>query len=196
LRRGWHADHGTARGPMAEVVSNLSSVADSDVRAIAVYMADISGAPAPDRTRPAGDAVAQSSSADATQANASGAAIYAAACASCHEGSRPLPYGGVNLALSTAIASPDPRNLINIVLSGVPAVAGEASPIMPGFAANTDDAQMVALLSYLRARFGKQPAWDDLDKTVRDARASQTASLAALPAPREAPADPKPGGKP
>jgi len=196
LRRGWHADHGTARGPMAEVVSNLSSVADSDVRAIAVYMADISGAPAPDRTRPAGDVVAQSSSADATQANASGAAIYAAACASCHEGSRPLPYGGVNLALSTAIASPDPRNLINIVLSGVPAVAGEASPIMPGFAANTDDAQMVALLSYLRARFGKQPAWDDLDKTVRDARASQTASLAALPAPREAPADPKPGGKP
>ena len=27
LRDGWHPDHGTARGPMAEVVSNLSSVA-------------------------------------------------------------------------------------------------------------------------------------------------------------------------
>ena len=53
------------------------------------------------------------------QANAAGASIYAAACASCHASGRPLPYGGVNLALSTAIVSPDPRNLANIVLSGV-----------------------------------------------------------------------------
>jgi mono/diheme cytochrome c family protein len=34
LRQGWQPDHGTARGPMAEVVSNLSSVNESDVRAI------------------------------------------------------------------------------------------------------------------------------------------------------------------
>ncbi|WGS20545.1 MULTISPECIES: cytochrome c [unclassified Bradyrhizobium] len=196
LRHAWHSDHGTARGPMAEVVANLSSVADSDVRAIAVYMADISGAPAPDRTRSAGAVVAQSSPAEAPQANAAGAAIYAAACASCHEGNRPLPYGGVNLALSTAIASPAPRNLINTVLSGVSGVEGEHSPIMPGFAASMDDAQMVALLNYLRARFGKQPAWSDLDKTVRDARASQAVSLAASPDARDAPANPKPGGKP
>ena len=41
LRKGWDADHGTARGPMAEVVRNLSAVPASDVRAIAVYMADV-----------------------------------------------------------------------------------------------------------------------------------------------------------
>src|SRR5439155_887336 len=41
LRDGWHPDHGTARGPMAQVVSNLSSVPSSDVRAIAVYLADV-----------------------------------------------------------------------------------------------------------------------------------------------------------
>lgn len=178
LRHGWQADHGTARGPMAEVVGNLASVADGDVRAIAIYMADISGAPAPDRKRPA-DIVAQSSSDDVAQAHAAGAAIYAAACASCHEGSRALPYGGVNLALSTAIASPDPRNLLNIVLSGVGAVEGERSPIMPGFASSIDDAQMVALTAYLRARFGKRQAWANLDKAVRDARVVQATSLAA-----------------
>ncbi|WP_456728990.1 c-type cytochrome [Bradyrhizobium sp. USDA 3364] len=178
LRNGWQNDHGTARGPMAEVVGNLASVPDSDVRAIAVYMADIAGSPAPDRKAPA-DAVAPSTPADATQANAKGAAIYAATCAACHEGSRALPYGGVNLALSTAIASPDPRNLLNIVLAGVGAVEGERSPIMPGFAASIDDAQLVALTNYLRARFGKRPAWNDLDKAVRDARMVQAASLAA-----------------
>ncbi|KWV46272.1 alcohol dehydrogenase [Bradyrhizobium macuxiense] len=193
LRHGWHSDHGTARGPMAEVVSNLASVADSDVRAIAVYMADISAAP--ERARPADTVVAQSSQGDAPQAHTAGAAIYVAACASCHESKRPLPYGGVNLALSTAIASPDPRNLVNIVLSGVGAVEGERSPIMPGFAASIDDAQMVALLNYLRARFGKPPAWTDLEQTVRDARATQTVSLAAPPDPRDSP-DSNQRGKP
>ncbi|WP_063840160.1 cytochrome c [Bradyrhizobium sp. LTSP885] len=191
LRRGWHPDHGTARGPMADVVGNLSDVADSDVRAIAVYMADISGAPAPDGKRPAPPPAT-----DTPQANAADAAIYAAACATCHESHRPLPYGGVNLALSTAIASPDPRNLVNIVLSGIGAVEGERSPIMPGFAASIDDTQMVALLNYLRVRFGKQPVWGDLDKTVRDARAAQTVLLTASHDQRDAPADSLQRGKP
>src|SRR5882757_2884952 len=44
LRQGWHPDHGVARGPMAEVVSNLSEVPESDIRAIATYMASVSGA--------------------------------------------------------------------------------------------------------------------------------------------------------
>jgi mono/diheme cytochrome c family protein len=166
------------------------------VRAIAVYMADISGAPGPDRKRPADNMAAQSSAADTTQADPAGAAIYAAACASCHESHRPLPYGGVNLALSTAIAGPDPRNLINIVLSGVVAVEGERSPIMPGFAASMDDTQIVALLNYLRARFGKQPAWTGLDKTLREARATQTVSLVMSPDGRDAAADSNQRGKP
>jgi mono/diheme cytochrome c family protein len=45
LRNGWHPDHGTARGPMAQVVSNLAAVSTDDVHAIAVYMADVFGAP-------------------------------------------------------------------------------------------------------------------------------------------------------
>ncbi len=47
LRQGWHPDHGTARGPMAEVVSNLSQVTESDVHAIATYMAGVFGVPTP-----------------------------------------------------------------------------------------------------------------------------------------------------
>ena len=100
------------------------------------------------------------------QANPAGAAIYAAACATCHESERPLPYGGVNLALSTALSSPDPRNAANIVLSGVRPVEGERSPIMPGFAASMSDGQIAALLNCLRARFGKQPAWAAVEQTV------------------------------
>ena len=198
LRDGWHPDHGTARGPMAEVVDNLSSIPANDVRAIAVYMAGVSGTPTPARIREGEAAQAQAgpSTAPVSEANAAGASIYAAACASCHAGGRPLPYGGVNLALSTAVAGPDPRNLANIVLSGVQPVAGERSPIMPGFAANMTDAQVSALLNYLRARFSNRPPWSGVEEIVRDARHAQTALLQTSPARRNGPADTKQREKP
>ena len=177
LRDGWHGDHGSARGPMAEVVTNLSSVSASEVRAIATYMADISGAPAQNRRLKDEAALAQARAGAAAQAYAPGAAIYAAACATCHDSGRPPPFGGINLALSTTISGPDPRNLANIVLAGVRPVEGERSPIMPAFADSMNDAEIAVLLNYLRARFSDQPAWSGLDKTIEDARRTQTAAL-------------------
>jgi mono/diheme cytochrome c family protein len=194
LRRGWDPDHGTARGPMAEVVSNLSSVNEADVRAIATYMADVFGAPTPDRIQH-GEAVVAQAKAPATppiQASAinqTGAAIFTAACASCHEGGRALPYGGVNLALSTALSSADPRNAVNIVLSGVRPVDGERSPIMPGFADSMNDQQIVALLQFLRGHFSNQPPWTGVEKAVEDARRTQTVFLQTSPGLANAPAE-------
>jgi mono/diheme cytochrome c family protein len=191
LRDGWHPDHGVARGPMAQVVSNLSSAPPSDIRAIATYMAGAFGAPAPDRKRRVDEVLAQANStpAQASKTNGAGATIYAAACATCHESGRPLPYGGVNLGLSTAISSPDPRNLANIVLSGIPAVEGERSPIMPGFAAGMNDDQISALLKYLRARFSNRPEWTGVEKTIAEARRTQTVFLQTSRGPHNAPAD-------
>ena len=59
LRDGWHRDHGVARGPMSEVVGNLAGVPDSDIRAIATYMAAVFGAPPPDRQRRGEEVLAQ-----------------------------------------------------------------------------------------------------------------------------------------
>jgi len=198
LRQGWHPDHGVARGPMAEVVSNLSSVQASDVHALAVYMTSVFGPPTQDRLRQASDVRAQigSSPLQLTPANMAGASIYAAACAPCHDTERPLPYGGVNLGLSTAISAPDPRNAANIVLSGIRPVEGERSPIMPDFASSMTDPQVSALLNYLRARFSNQPAWTNIEKTVQDARRTETVYLQTSPGPHNAPADPMQRDKP
>jgi mono/diheme cytochrome c family protein len=203
LRDGSHPDHGAARGPMAQVVSNLSSVPESDVKAIATYMAGVFGAPTPDRQQQGNQVLAdaksppvQLPSAQASQASPAGAAIYAAACATCHETERALPYGGVNLGLSTAISAPDARNVANILLSGVRPVEGERSPIMPGFAASMDDGQVAALLNYLRARFSNQPAWVGVGKTIEDARRTQTVFLQTSAGPHNAPADPTQRDKP
>jgi mono/diheme cytochrome c family protein len=196
LRDGFHPDHGTARGPMAEVVSNLSSVPADDVRAIATYMADVFGAPSPGRKRQGEAALAQAKSGAATATDSPGGAIYVAACAGCHESGRPAPYGGINLGLSTTISGPDPRNLANIVLSGVRPVEGERSPIMPGFATSMSDAQVASLLNYLRSRFSSAPAWTDVEKIVAEARRTQTVYLETSAGPRNAPADPAQRDKP
>jgi mono/diheme cytochrome c family protein len=195
LRHGWHRDHGVARGPMAQVVNNLASADVDDVRAIAAYTADIFGPP-PDRAGRAeaglADAAARqhnslagapqtsvsTSATGVTSSNsADGAAIYAAACASCHESARPLPYGGIDLHRSTGISAPDARNVANTVLYGLPARDGERSPIMPGFAATLTDTQLGSLLGFLRARFSTYPPWSNLPQTVATARQAQASFL-------------------
>jgi mono/diheme cytochrome c family protein len=157
-------------------------------------MAEVFGQPTPARKREA--ALAEATSVPAEQMEAQGAAIYAAACGTCHESGRPPPYGGINLGLSTAVSASDPRNLANIVLSGVRPVEGERSPIMPGFANSMSDAQIALLLNYLRSRFGHQPAWTDIEKTVEDARRTQTAFLQTSAEARHAPTDPAQRDKP
>ena len=183
LRYGWDSDHGVARGPMAEVTANLSSVPESDVRAIAVYMTSVFGARAS-----ATPADLKSSSDKSAPADNSGASIYQAACATCHEADRPLPYSGINLRLSTALSAPDPRNAANVILGGIRPVGGERSPIMPGFANSMTDEQIAALLTYLRGRFSAQPAWSNAEQIVRDARRAETVSLQNPSAPNSPPA--------
>jgi mono/diheme cytochrome c family protein len=184
LRKGWDDAHGIARGPMAEVIDNLALVADADVQAIATYLAGIVGDPGEERRR-AGQALiarahadepgakpasAEVQAADQPGSQAGGAGIYRAACANCHESGRPLPFGGINLALSTGPSGPNARNVINVVLWGLPPTEGERSPVMPGFAGVLNDQQLVELLTYVRSRFGNQKRWTGIETDIHDAR--------------------------
>jgi mono/diheme cytochrome c family protein len=192
LRNGWHEAHGVARGPMAAVIDNLASASDADVHAIAVYMAAVAGEPSPERRQKGEALLAMAHSPSDAERNAlpgstisgdvgtaAGGMIYAAACAPCHDGARPIPFGGLHLALSTGTNGPSPRNVINVVLDGLPAAPGEPSPLMPGFAGVLSDAQLGALLAYLRARFTDKPQWAAIEQEVRAAR---TAARTVYPA--------------
>jgi mono/diheme cytochrome c family protein len=99
-----------------------------------------------------------------------GAGIYAGACASCHEGSQPLPFGGIALPISMGVAGESPLNLVNVILYGLPPSNGSTAPIMPGFDGALDDAQIVQLAAWMRARFAHKPPWDGLEAAVRKAR--------------------------
>src|ERR1700744_4615371 len=182
LRQGWDPDHGVARGPMAEVTANLSSVPESDVRAIAIYMTSVFGTRTNPTSANATPAQVKSSSDRSAPADNSGASIYQAALATCHETDRPLPYSGINLRLSTALSAPDPRNAANVILGGIRPVSGEHSPIMPGFANSMTDEQVAALLTYLRGRFSTRPRWSTVQPILGDARRTDTVALQNSPA--------------
>jgi mono/diheme cytochrome c family protein len=205
LRRGFAEMHGVARGPMTAVVQNLGAVPQDNVRAIAIYIVAQMGAAGPAQQRVAQQVEAQAArgkavaaiSADSqadtvrtggTNASDLGALIYVSACSGCHEGPRAMPYGGIDLALSSVMRGPSADNLINIVLSGLPAAEAARSPIMPGFAAAMSDRQLVALARYLRGRFTDKGSWNDIENSVRGARNSQReATVAQAPTAEAAP---------
>jgi mono/diheme cytochrome c family protein len=163
LRQGRDDTHGTAAGPMAPVVHQLSQVPEEDVRAMATYLTTAMAGSAPASGR------ATAASPDEARL-ASGAAIFAGTCASCHdEGASSFSsVHTVPLALTTSIHEPDPRNVLHIVLEGIWPEPGEKGAQMPGFEGALTDEQLASLLTYVRTHFVNSPPWPDVSRQARD----------------------------
>ena len=93
LRTGASRHHGVAAGPMAEVVAELGSLPDVDLRAMATYLASLGGpAPADDPDALAATLEAEARS-RAVSLSGEGARLYDGACAACHEADGTSLYG-------------------------------------------------------------------------------------------------------
>jgi mono/diheme cytochrome c family protein len=185
LANGFHPLHGVARGPMASVVGNLGKIDRNDVNAMARYLASTAGEPNKAHVVARADPRAPGHTGLGLLPQAAGAQvqtpaafgepggdIYAAACASCHDSSRALPLGGIQLSLSTALSGESPTNLVNIVMQGVPAADGVTGPVMPGFADALGDGQLIDLVHFLRSRFAGKQDWEGTAEAIRKARAT------------------------
>jgi mono/diheme cytochrome c family protein len=183
LAQGYAEHHGVAAGPMRQVVRNLEQVDETDVSALATYVASLTGAPkdgaadaaiADARSKTYSILTAYQMDADGPAAN--GEAIFAGTCASCHMDGGTQPYvRPVDLALSSVVTGPDPRNLVHIIMDGVHPRPGERGAIMPGFGNVLDDGEVTRLANYVRDHFTDEPAWADVEKTVGDIRGEETA---------------------
>jgi mono/diheme cytochrome c family protein len=143
-----------ASGPMAEaVVHSTSLMTNEDLAAIAAYLKD------------SGVAVSTShpTSVSANDpAMRAGAAIYKDNCAACHKDS------GVgesalfpSLSGSALVQSDDVTTLARLILQGSRAVATPdklTAPAMPAFDWRLNDAQIAAVLTFIRNRWGNAAA--------------------------------------
>jgi mono/diheme cytochrome c family protein len=140
--------HSHADGPMAEVVLNSTShMSEADVRAMAVYLKDLSaGPPEPAVATPSPTQMAN------------GEKLYKRSCIACHEldGSGapriypPLP-GNANLQ------SANPASAIKIVLDGAETITTARAPntgSMPSYASELSDQDVADVVTYIRNAWG------------------------------------------
>lgn len=171
LMDGWHANHGMAAGPMTPVVNALHKQNEIDVFAIAAYVADLRKGEKPI------DAAATKTvalkrewgHADAPQVPkdfADGAKVFEARCAQCHKANG----GTVPLALQTSLNAPVPDSVVHAIWSGIKPPQGALGRSMPAFGPQLSEAEMVALVKFLRARYTNRPAWSGVETAVRNAR--------------------------
>ena len=69
--------------------------------------------------------------------------------------------------------APNPQNIVNVTLFGLPPADGEASSVMPSFTGVLGDEQVAELLAYMRERFSEEPAWTGLAEQVRLTRTGE-----------------------
>jgi mono/diheme cytochrome c family protein len=161
-----------ASGPMAEAVTHSTSrMTDEDISAIATYLKD-SGL-----GRPAQKPAPVAADDDTMRA---GAAIYKDSCAACH---RDAGTGEAHLfprfAGSALVQSSDPTTLVRVVLQGTRAVSTPSmptAPAMPAFDWRLNDAQVAAVLTYIRNSWGNAAA-----PVLPNAVSRQRTSLAKAP---------------
>lgn len=154
LRTGLASGHGAAAGPMRPVTRELGEVSSVEVQAIATYLMSIqaqaSPTPVPNQAQPIDSSVQ---------------ALFAGACASCHEAGSPMSAlgGRPSLAQSTAINADSPNNTIRMMLDGNGWEGTEITHYMPGFIGTLTDGQIAELAIYVRARYSRRAPWSALD---------------------------------
>ena len=137
-----------ATGPMAEVVSLSSShMTDADLNAIATYLKSFSQASGARTPIGAND-----------PRMVAGQAIYRDQCSACHAlDGRGTPQLFPSLADSSVARADDPATQIRILLRGARSVATAAEPTAPGmpsYGRQLNDAQIAAVLTYIRNSWG------------------------------------------
>jgi nicotinate dehydrogenase subunit B len=168
LRQGHTEQHGIAAGPMGDVVKELRHLPDTDIKAMAHYLASFN-APVSDADSAAQARQVVLAAQAAPALRDPGQRLFSGACASCHHDGDGPRLLGVNtpLALNSNLHSARPDNLIRTILDGIRTPASSDIGFMPAFRHSLSDEQVAALASYMRSRYAPgQPAWPNLAQDV------------------------------
>jgi mono/diheme cytochrome c family protein len=175
LVTGHARDRGTAAGPMGEAVDqSFSHLAESDIRALVVYLRSVPAISEPSLPATIAPAAPPKPDEDRTTAVALGKKVFQEACVSCHDWtgvSAISPYA--TIAGARAVNDPKATNVAQIVISGTRRLTPKGIISMPAFGAAYSDTEIAAVANYVTARFGSEPS-KVTEKNVADLR-DQTA---------------------
>ncbi|ASJ73924.1 cytochrome c [Granulosicoccus antarcticus] len=163
---------GSAAGPMAPVVhAGLRELPESDLDAIGVYLAELSGSTstAQDNASIVAASLALGKPSKAYREN-QGERLYASACASCHYNVEQIALGRPDLGINSSTRLDDPDNLIHVILDGVSNDEGMAGVVMPGFRGALNDDEIASIAAYLRSSRTDKSAWTDLPAKISNIR--------------------------
>ncbi|MFN4128978.1 MAG: c-type cytochrome [Paracoccaceae bacterium] len=170
LRDGANPTHGVALGTMGPVIhEGLMALPDTDIRALAVYFADVAGTSGVTDNSVAIASALEVSAIGLVQQHDADARLYNAACSSCHSNtSDMLQTARPELGLNSALWMDDPTNFLRVVLHGVTLAAGDPTLIMPGFAGRLPDEDIARLSNYLRETRTDRPPWTGLTARIEE----------------------------
>jgi len=140
LRTGTSPDHGAAAGPMAPVVHELKALPDSEIRAMAVYLASLNTPLALDQIDAQRGQIVSSTASALHPPTSAIARLYEGACGVCHEPGGALTASAAPpLGLNTNLHADRPDNFLRVVIDGIKESAHGA---MPAFRNTLDDSQI------------------------------------------------------
>jgi mono/diheme cytochrome c family protein len=169
-RARWHGPTSATMTPIIREGLALPVVPESEVRAIAAYFSVINGAGSDDPSAHETEQKALASSGPGDETGPGNvAAVYAAACMSCHYNSGSASSARPELALSSSLTMAEPTNFLQVLVNGVGSKDGAAGLVMPSYAGLSDH-EIVELAAYLRRTRTNRPPWKDLDKRVAEIR--------------------------
>jgi mono/diheme cytochrome c family protein len=172
LKTGRNKRSGAA-GLMGEVVANSTSkLPDSDLRAIAVYIKDIKGGPAPTAAAPEKNVMA------------AGEAIFRDSCAGCHRADgKGVPRMFPPLTHNANVQQQNATTVMRVILEGAQTAPTDKAPTpfaMPAFDWKLTDAQIAAVATYVRNSWGNSATPVSADE-VKDLRRTLRETLHGSP---------------
>ncbi|WP_322013765.1 cytochrome c [Paraburkholderia sp. J12] len=202
LRTGAVAGKGQAAGGMAEAIGkSLQYLSDDDLSAIATYLKESDPVRNPDDVRAAYDyggsgenyepalragnpGIGFNQPGPGYVALTTGAQLYSANCASCHQSSG----GGTpddafpSLTHNTVLGRNNADNLVMVILEGLHIDTQDNDRQMPGFADDLNDQQIATLATFVMKQYGNPDVTVTPDRVALLRNGGPNPSAALLPA--------------
>jgi len=160
LQSGHAAGHGSAGGPMADIVDqSIAGLTPGDVRALVAYVRSVPPRREPGLTAPRTTAAAEFPHEALVGADLTGQRIFAGACASCHGWSGVSQLNDyATLTGDRTVSDPSAINVAQIIVSGAQRRTADGMTAMPAFGAAYSDSEIAAVANYVTRRFGAAPS--------------------------------------